>query len=486
MILNPIDARSPYWSPGDELRHEAEALTLATSLFPDRVNENPFFTEGPRRIFAHLLTFRPTAEELALWLCHDEELDRRVQGTPYASIIDRQAPAQRSGVLAALNMVADTLKLLPRESETNRRWSATSWARDRRGWLFLTSTPETRIRLVPLTSLWLDMLVLRLMNRGQPGHRPVRLILDELASLQRLPQLHTAVTENRKSNNPVVLGFQGRSQLETRYWRRARTSRVPIGNVPNGTRKVTSFVTAAAASPWASKLEIARVENVDTKNNEVTVRTDDERAVSYDPRRLQGVTRYRETERAFAEGDRVQMTAPDRERGVANRELGTVEQIDPNGRMDVRWDSGRTSSFEASEHRHLDYGCAVTRHSSQGQTAARVLVHVEVDRASEKLVNQRLAYVAVSRGQYDAHITPMTRSSFRARWTATCHINRRWRERRYRHRDRARVVRARGVNRAVTRWPSVRHETTCSAASRVPFGGFAALDTASAPCSPGS
>jgi hypothetical protein len=35
--------------------------------------------------------------------------------------------------------------------------------------------------------------------------------------LQRLPQLHTAVTENRKSNNPVVLGFQGRSQLETRY-----------------------------------------------------------------------------------------------------------------------------------------------------------------------------------------------------------------------------------------------------------------------------
>ena len=217
VILNPIDARSPYWSPGDELRHEAEALTLATSLFPDRVNENPFFTEGPRRIFAHLLTFCPSAEELASWLCHDEELDRHVHGTPYASIIDRQAPAQRSGVLAALNMVADTLKLLPREPQTTRRWSASSWARDRRGWLFLTSTPETRTRLVPLTSLWLDMLVLRLMNRGQPSHRAVWFVLDELASLQRLPQLHTAVTENRKSSNPVVLGFQGRSQLETRY-----------------------------------------------------------------------------------------------------------------------------------------------------------------------------------------------------------------------------------------------------------------------------
>jgi hypothetical protein len=42
-------------------------------------------------------------------------------------------------------------------------------------------------------------------------------VLDELASLQRLPQLHTALTENRKSGNPVVIGFQGRSQLEVRY-----------------------------------------------------------------------------------------------------------------------------------------------------------------------------------------------------------------------------------------------------------------------------
>ena len=48
-------------------------------------------------------------------------------------------------------------------------------------------------------------------------------VLDELASLQRLPQLHTALTENRKSNNPIVLGFQGRSQLEARYGHDAET-----------------------------------------------------------------------------------------------------------------------------------------------------------------------------------------------------------------------------------------------------------------------
>jgi type IV secretory pathway TraG/TraD family ATPase VirD4 len=114
-------------------------------------------------------------------------------------------------------MVADALQLLPRARDTTRRWSAAAWARDRQGWLFLTSTPETRERLVPLTSLWLDLLVLRLMNQGLRQSPSTWFILDELASLQQLPQLHTAITENRKSGNPVILGFQGRSQLETRY-----------------------------------------------------------------------------------------------------------------------------------------------------------------------------------------------------------------------------------------------------------------------------
>src|SRR5882757_638117 len=55
------------------------------------------------------------------------------------------------------------------------------------------------------------------MNQGDPAMRHAWFVLDELASLQRLPQLHTALTENRKSGNPVVIGFQGRSQLEVRY-----------------------------------------------------------------------------------------------------------------------------------------------------------------------------------------------------------------------------------------------------------------------------
>ncbi|PYP82159.1 MAG: ArsR family transcriptional regulator [Candidatus Angelobacter sp. Gp1-AA117] len=217
VILNPLDVRMPYWSPADEIQHEAEALTVAASLFPDSHRENPFFVEGPRKVFAHLLTLKPSPEELVWWLSHEQELDRRLKGTELAAMIYPGASAQRAGVLASLNMVADSLKMLPRKQDVSRSWTAAEWSKKRQGWIFLTSTPEVRKRLLPLTSLWLDLLVLRLMNQGRPGPRPVWFLLDELASLQRLPQLHTAITENRKSNNPVVLGFQGRSQLEARY-----------------------------------------------------------------------------------------------------------------------------------------------------------------------------------------------------------------------------------------------------------------------------
>jgi hypothetical protein len=217
VILNPVDGRCPFWTPGDEVPHEAEALTLAASLFPDQGRENRFFVEAPRKIFAHLVNLRPTPEQLTYWMCHAEEIDRRVKGTEMAAMIDSRAAAQRNGVLGSLNMVADAFKLLPSERETKQRWSTVEWAKERKGWVFLTSKPTMRERVRPLLSLWLDLLVLRLMNDGDSGNKPVWFVLDELASLQRLPQLTTAITENRKSHNPMVLGFQGKAQLEVLY-----------------------------------------------------------------------------------------------------------------------------------------------------------------------------------------------------------------------------------------------------------------------------
>jgi len=217
IVLNPLDARMPYWNPSDELRRKAEAKALAVSLYQPEGVTNRFFVEAPQKIFAHLMTYLPTPEQLVSWMSNPAEIDRRIKGTEYWMLIDTKAPHQRTGVLGSLNMSADSLRLLPSREEVPATWTATKWAETRQGWIFITSRPTMREALRPLISLWIDLLVLRLLNEPTQKQKPVWFVIDELASLQRLPQLHTAITENRKSQNPVILGFQGRSQMEARY-----------------------------------------------------------------------------------------------------------------------------------------------------------------------------------------------------------------------------------------------------------------------------
>ena len=218
VILNPLDKRCPYWGPAEELRRRSEAKALAVSLFQSpQDKKGEFFIESPQKIFAFLMAYGPTPEELVKWMSDPEEIDRRLKGTEHAHLIDPKAHQQRAGVLGSLGLVADSLRLLPKKGEGNGEWSATEWAETRQGWIFITSLPAEREALRPLQSLWIDLLVLRLLNEPKEGQKRAWFVIDELASLQKLPQLHTAITENRKSKNPVILGFQGKSQLEYLY-----------------------------------------------------------------------------------------------------------------------------------------------------------------------------------------------------------------------------------------------------------------------------
>lgn len=217
IILNPLDARCPFYALADEIEDDAEAATLAESLFPERAHEQPFFPEAARSLFSYLLCLQPTPEELLYWLSHPAEIDKRVRGTEQETTLSANAAGQRNGVLASLNTVAKALRLLPREDEVTGRFSTRAWAKERKGWIFITSTPETRVALRPLISLWIDLLVLRILRTGAASGKKTWFIVDEMHSLQRLPQLATALTETRKAHCVMILGFQGRAQIVDLY-----------------------------------------------------------------------------------------------------------------------------------------------------------------------------------------------------------------------------------------------------------------------------
>jgi len=145
----------------------------------------------------------------------------------------------------------------------------------------------------------------------------------------------------------------------------------------------------------------ASVVAINPAANQLTVRKANQELATYDPRRLTGVSVYREMEREFSVGDRIQFTAPHKSLGVANRDLAAIEAIHSDGRLSSRLNNHRLIEFNAREHRHFDHGYAVTSHSSQGLTAERVLVHADTS-VHPDLLNSRFAYVSISRASREA------------------------------------------------------------------------------------
>lgn len=181
-------------------------------------------------------------------------------------------------------------------------------------------------------------------------------------------------------------------RLEMTGAERSWANRYEINDVIRYTRgsKVIGIGTGSYASVVA----------INPGANQIMVEKPNQELAIYDPRRLNGVSVYREMERELSVGDRIQFTAPDRSLGVANRDMAVIQAIRPDGRVSARLDDNRHIEFNAREHRHFDLGYAVTSHSSRGLTAERVLVHADT-KVHPDLLNSRFAYVSISRASHD-------------------------------------------------------------------------------------
>jgi conjugative relaxase-like TrwC/TraI family protein len=230
----------------------------------------------------------------------------------------------------------------------------------------------------------------------------------------------------KSPENTLVISPDNRSRMEINEHVHAELQR--NGLVSNEEHRIRTLVPrqnlTGADRTWAERYEVgdvlrysrasketgigkgeyAQVKSIDAPKNRLTVQLQDGTERTYDPRRQQGVSVFREEIRSFSEGDRIQFTAPANELKVANRELGTIESIEEDGRLRLKMDGGRALGVDPRLHPHLDHAYAMTSHSSQGQTADRVLIHVDTELGAKALLNTRMAYVSVSRGRYDAQI----------------------------------------------------------------------------------
>jgi hypothetical protein len=231
-------------------------------------------------------------------------------------------------------------------------------------------------------------------------HEDVRMVSPDNRSINELNLVTRRALQERAQLGEDV--FQGRVLVGLRDVRQADKKRAityTVGDVVRWGKKSLNGKVYAG--------QYTEVVAVDVERNEVTVKSGC-RTITYDPEKHYGVEIYETAERAFAIGERVQITRPwmvTKGLKIANRAQATITALDAKGRGVLEFEDGRRAKWNAVEMPHVDYAYAMTSYSLQYATAEQVLVHIDCgDSRVRSLLDRSLLYVGASRGANNIRI----------------------------------------------------------------------------------
>ena len=226
VLLNPLDARSPRWSPFFEARSPRDFDTMAAALIPQQKDTvDPFWVTAARQLFANGagVLREKGVEENTVLVDHLLKTDlsalaEAMEGTVAQSIVDPENPKTALSVRAMLTANIGALEYLP---DTGKPFSIRDWIADekRGGFLFLTSRGDQHASLRGLISTWLEIAVNAMLSLEQDDARRIWVVLDELPTLHQVPSLQPGLAESRQFGGCFVLGIQVISALRDLYGR---------------------------------------------------------------------------------------------------------------------------------------------------------------------------------------------------------------------------------------------------------------------------
>ena len=226
VLLNPLDARAPRWSPFLEARNRRDFDMMAAALIPQqRDSADPFWVTAARQLFANgaAVFWEQGVTENRVLVDHLLKTDltalaQAMEGTVAQSIVDPDNPKTALSVRAMLTANVSALEFLP---DTGTPFSIRQWVsgEDEGGFLFLTSRGDQHASLRGLISTWLEIAVNAMLSLAQDDGRRIWVILDELPTLHQVPSLQPGLAESRQFGGCFVLGVQVASALRDLYGR---------------------------------------------------------------------------------------------------------------------------------------------------------------------------------------------------------------------------------------------------------------------------
>ena len=226
VILNPLDDRSVRWNLWEEITADTDYFSIGKSLFPP-IGNDQFWSDAGATLFAatakKLKDVAPTNKSLYSYLCEKkiEDLMKFLEDTAAGKLLDPKAGAMPSNLIATVVAKIGAWQHLKDAEAGKRAFSIRRFIEDDKtdSWMFISLKQDQMDTLRPLISLWCDIAANGILSLPPSRERRIWIVLDEVASLQKLNALGSVLERGRKHGCAVVLGLQSMPQLRDIYGR---------------------------------------------------------------------------------------------------------------------------------------------------------------------------------------------------------------------------------------------------------------------------
>lgn len=143
-------------------------------------------------------------------------LHEKLVGYTSHSMVD---PANEKTALSIRTNCLAYLGWMEKAGDSLKKFSIRNWINNpnKRNWIFLKASPKERSFLRSLYSIIIDLFISQIMELGEDEDRRIWLIIDELASLNKIPNLAIALAEFRKYGGCIMASLQSPNQLYDIY-----------------------------------------------------------------------------------------------------------------------------------------------------------------------------------------------------------------------------------------------------------------------------
>lgn len=229
IILNPLDARCPAWTPWDEVLTPTDAWRVAKSMVASQGSGDQFWVEAARQLFVDILlsvdaSHQSNGELYRLCaVAETEELEKLLRGTPSGRVFaDSAADKMRESIRNTLITSVRCLQLLDPDARPGN-FSVTKWVHEavaKKGAApraFLLSPPEHAPAIEPIIGVWIEAAAAAILALGPSSTRRMLFAIDELPTLPVLEYFVRLAAEGRGYGASLIVAVQSHAQLRQRY-----------------------------------------------------------------------------------------------------------------------------------------------------------------------------------------------------------------------------------------------------------------------------